>query len=206
MLPESCGMPDLSDLHRLNLRMLSLMFGSAVEPVTHSQRLHLLRLVDRAILDYLQARAGVLAQIAERQRPVEELTNGRQIYMFGVFDALESCVITTRRALRFLDRLAQSQDALPIPRDLRRFVTATAKPIVDFRNALEHLDEGIREEAIEAGVPIVIVLDPRTETISIGSAQLRVQTLASVLRKLHAVVIAQLEVPPHMLPPGYPGN
>src|SRR5215217_3071532 len=99
MLPESCGMPDLSDLQRLHLRTLSLMFGSAAGPATSSQRLHLLRLVDRAVFDYSQARAGILAQIAERQRPPEQMMNGREYFMFGVIDALESCVITTRRAM-----------------------------------------------------------------------------------------------------------
>ena len=74
-------------------------------------RKNVIRLVDKAIFEYTNARNAILNQIAESQREYEELLKGRIIYMFGFTDHMENCLNAIRRILGLLERLRSEANA-----------------------------------------------------------------------------------------------
>ena len=192
MIPSECGMEDLSDLERLLPAMiLSLVFLHADKDVDRRIRLYrrvYVRLVDKAINEYSEARQLILAQIVEGRRSVEDMTqDGRQIYMFGFVNHMENCILTVRRLLRFIDVLKGNRKGLPIPREIRRQIESLTRDLVGIRDVVEHMEERIQKDLVKNGEPVVLALADTQDGVSIGSQSLRFSALSTLIRQLHSL-------------------
>jgi hypothetical protein len=189
-LPTACNMPDLSDLEVRSPQeafLLNQFIGAGKDfpPTMASYRRNMVRLADKAVHDYMEVRNSVLAQIAEAQRPYEEMVKGRVIYMFNAVNRLEDCIITVRRLLRYFEKVKSDPSRFPLERLLKRQLGAVETSITKTRDLIEHLDEDIRNEAIQEGQNTAPALDAETKSISLAGAQLSVETLATAIRHFH---------------------
>jgi hypothetical protein len=189
-IPEACHMPDLSTLPRLMpATMLHALIGDP--DITHKVGLHrrnLTRLIDKAIREYQLARASILAQIEESQRPAEVMEReGRFLFILGFTDHLETCLNAVHRVLNILDRLKREKLPTPLSRELRRAIEAHTRELGKIRNLIEHIDERIQRDEIAAGSPIMLGLADSEDGAVIGDLTITFTDLAAALRKLHEV-------------------
>jgi hypothetical protein len=198
MIPDKCGMPDLYDLdvplkHFLIIRLLAL----GDEGLSHKAGLYrrnFVRLVDKAVYEYQAARAALVAQVEERHRTVEEMTEeGRIIYIFGFIDHLETCISATRRLLHLLDRIKSEQGALSVPRLTRRSIEAYSKSVKDIRNTIEHMAEKIQSDELKDGEPIMLRAGDKGDRAEIAGNYIKFSDLAYTLCKLHEVALHLIE-------------
>ena len=125
MIPTELKMEDLSGLEKLQPTLiLNLVFAQGDRDISRrtalNRRLYI-RLLDKAVDEYNEARELIIAQIAEGQRSSEEMEkDGRHIYMFKFIDHMENCISSVIRILRFLGILKGNQDGLTFSRTVRR--------------------------------------------------------------------------------------
>jgi hypothetical protein len=190
MLPTACNMPDLSVLQTRSSQgalILQRLIGADANfpPAMASYRRNLVRLADKAVSDYSDVRNLVLSQIAEMQRPPNEMQRGRQIFMLRTIDKLEDCIITVRRLFRYFEKVRTDPSQFPLDRLLKRQLQSVEYSIRQTRDLIEHLDADIRDEKISIGQNTAPALDAETRTISLASARLPVDTLARAIRHFH---------------------
>lgn len=132
-------MPDLSDLDSLMNRLIvqALIGEPGLSQKTRLYRRNFIRLVDRALREYREARELILAEIAEMNRSPEEMSrDGRRIYLFTFPDHIETCINAVRRLYKLLGRIKAEKGS---PRDEVR----------------EAETEGIKMEYLAAPVKII---------------------------------------------------
>ena len=190
MFPTECNIPDLSLLQAQSSQSGFLLnqligAGNGFPPTLAAYRRNMVRLADKAVRDFTEVRNLVLAQITEGQRPPHEMVKGRQIYMFAAIDRLEDCIITVGRLFRYLNKVKTDPVHFPLNRLLRRQIENVEQSITHTRNLIEHLDDDISGERVPEGQNTAPVLDAATKTISLGAAQLSVETLATAVRHFH---------------------
>jgi hypothetical protein len=192
MLPTECNMPDLSALQSQAAQssfLLHQLIGAGVgfPPRMSSHRRNLIRLADKAVSDYMDARGHVLAQIQEQRRsPAQMAREGRVIFLHRITDRLEDCIITVRRLFRYYERIKSDPSRFPLEQLLRRRIETLEQSICDVRNLIEHLDNDIRNERILEGETTAPVLDEKTRTIALAGVSLPIATLARAIEHFHA--------------------
>jgi hypothetical protein len=185
-IPTVCHMADLSDLQSLiPPLMIQLLLGEpGISRKGSLYRREFVRLLAKAGQEHELARSAILAQIAEAARPAAEMERkGRQLYILGFTDHLETCINATHRCLRLLDRL---KTELPVDRTTRRALESNAESLADMRNALEHMDEMIQRGELRPGEPIMIGLPDSQDKAVVAGFEVRFDDLARTLRRLHA--------------------
>lgn len=192
MIPTEVKMEDLSRLEKLQPSMvLNLVFAQADKNVNLKTALHrrvYIRLVDKALDEYKEARNLILAQIEEGQRSTEEMTSeGGYIYMFKFVDHMENCISTVRRILRFLDILKGNQEGLSFPRTIRRQIESLTTPIVDVRNVVEHMEKEIQKDGIQENEPVMLKVADTQDGVIIGGQSLKFSTLSTLIKQLHGL-------------------
>jgi len=190
MIPTEVKMEDLSGIEKLQPTLvLNLVFAQGDEDVNRKTALHrrvYIRLVDKAVDEYKEARNLIIAQIEERQRSAEEMTrDGRYIYMFKFIDHMENCISTVRRLLRFLDILKGNQDGLLFSRTIRKQIESLTKPIVAVRDVVEHMDEKIQKDSVQEDEPIMLKMTKAQDGVVIGGQSLKFSTLSTLIKQLH---------------------
>lgn len=122
-IPSECKMPNLSGLDfPLMGRLCVQEFAGErdLSPKAILYRKVFIRLVDKALREYYEARKAIIAQIAEANRSAEEMiTNGRQIYMFEFIDHTETCINAVRRLYKLLERIKAEKESPVLPKELR---------------------------------------------------------------------------------------
>jgi len=192
MIPTELRMEDLSGLEKLQPTLiLNLVFAQGDKDISRrtalNRRLYI-RLLDKMLDEYLEARALIVAQIAEGQRNVEEMTqNGRYIYMFKFVDHMENCISSGRRILRFLDILKGNQDGLMFSRIIKNHIGSLTTPLIDVRNTIEHMDERIQNDVIQENEPAMLKIMDTQDGVMIAGQSLKFSTLSTLIRKLHAL-------------------
>jgi len=99
-IPSKCKMPDLSGLDRLmNRLMVQVLVGDrGLSRKAALYRRNFVRLLDKALREYNEAREIILAEIAEANRsPKEMAKDGRSIYIITFPDHMETCINAVRR-------------------------------------------------------------------------------------------------------------
>jgi len=192
MIPTEVKMEDLSRLEKLQPTMvLNLIFAQADKNVNRKTALHrrvYIRLVDKALDEYKEARNLILAQIEEGQRSAEEMTkDGRYIYMFKFVDNMENCISTVRRILRFLDVLKGNQEGLLFPRTIKRQIESLTTPIVGVRDVVEHMEDKIRKDGIQENEPVMLKVADTQDGVMIGGKSLKFSTLSTLIKQLHGL-------------------
>jgi hypothetical protein len=185
-------MEDLSGLEKLQPTLIiNLVFAQGDKDISRrtalNRRLYI-RLIDKAVDEYTEARELIVAQIAEGQRNVEEIAqNGSHIYMLKFVDRMENCISSVRRILRFLDILKGNQDGLAFSRTTRNHIESLTTPIIDVRNTIEHMDERIQKDVIQENEPVMLKIMDTQDGIMIAGQSLKFSTLGTLIKKLHAL-------------------
>ena len=146
MIPKECKMPDLSKLEQLQgvltLRVVFTQADAKIGRKTALFRRVFIRLMDKSIAEYLEARTALNSQVQESKRPPKEMQEtGRIIYMFSFSDHMENCINSVRRLLRLLERINSDKYAPIIPRDKKSLISSQGKSLIRFRDTFEHMVE-----------------------------------------------------------------
>jgi hypothetical protein len=192
MIPTEVKMEDLSRLEKLQPTLiLHLVFADGDNNVSRKIALHrrvYIRLVDKAVDEYEEARSLILAQIEEGQRSTEEMArDGRYIYMSKFVDHMENCISTVRRILRFLDILKGNQEGLLFSRTIRKQIESLTTPIVEVRNVVEHMDKKIQNDGVQENEPVMLKVTDAQDGVVIGGQSLKFSTLSTLIKQLHGL-------------------
>lgn len=192
MIPTELNMEDLSSLEKLqSTLLLNLVFSQGDKDIgrrTALNRRLFIRLLDKAVDEYKEARGLIVAQIVEAQRDATEMAlNGRHIYIFKFVDHMENCVSTVRRILRFLDILKSNQDGLVFSRTVRRHIESLTTSIIDVRNIIEHMDKEIQNDTIQENESIMLKITDTQDGIMIAGQSLKFSTLSTLIKQLHTL-------------------
>jgi hypothetical protein len=189
-IPSECKMPDLSGLKSLvGTLFIKLLMGERdLSQKTRLYRRNFVRLLDKALTEYHEARQYILAQIAEAKRPAGEMIkHGRNIYMLEFTNHIETCINAVSRLYKLLERIKSEKDSPAVPRELRRLVETKSKSIDYIRNAVEHMDELIQKDEIVPGKPIMLALSKNDDGVVVSNYEIKFEELAMVLKKMHEI-------------------
>ena len=198
-------MPDISDLDSLKKQLIVVLLGFGDQGLTRKAGLHrrnFIRLVDKAIYEYEEARKLLLADVREEERQAAgKAAGGWIIYGFGFTDHLENCISATRRLLRIVEKLKSDGKTALIPRETRHLLESISKEIIDVRDVVEHMDEMVQNDKIKENMPVILSLSrERRDKVSIGGYSLELARLGQTLKVLHRVGIALLDLSPKSWP------
>lgn len=171
-IPKECKMPDLSGLDSplIGRLLVQLLVGErGLSQKAGLYHRNFVRLVDKALREYHEARGVILVQIAESNRSAKEMSrDGRHIYIFAFTDCIEDCINAIRRLYGLLERFKSEKESPVMPRELRKLVETKMKLVVDIRHAVEHMDERIQNGEIATGKPIMLNQESRFNHIYLG--------------------------------------
>ncbi len=190
-IPSECKMPDLSGLDSplMNRLIVQLLVGE--KGLSRNVKLHrrnFIRLIDKALREYHEAREIILAQIAEANRSSEEMSrDGRQIYILTFTDYIEDCINAVRRLYTLLERFKSEKESPVLPRYLRRLVETKMKSVVDIRNTVEHMDERVQNGEIATGQPIMLAINKNEDGVVVADYEIKFKELALVLEKMNEI-------------------
>jgi len=181
-------MPDLSgvDSPLMNRLIVRLMVPeSGISQKARAYRTNFVRLQDKAIREYRQAREAFLDYIADR---------GRLMRFIEFTDHMETCISATSRLSRLLDRLKSERQSPSFPKELRRFVETKSRSVQDVRNAVEHMDEEIRCDRVAPGKPITLTVNENGDGVLASNYQVSFRDLANVLEKFNEIALYILRI------------
>lgn len=188
-IPKECKMPDLSALDLLiNRLIVQLMIGNpGLSQKASLYRRNFVRLVDKALREYSEAREAILADVAEANRSVKDLKKyGRRMHFISFTDHIETCINAVARLYRILERIKLEKQSPAWPRELRRLLETKSKSIADIRNAVEHVEKKIQKGEIGLGKPIMLTVSENDEALMVANYEIKFEELALVLKKMEA--------------------
>jgi hypothetical protein len=117
-LPNECKMPDISSSieYPLQRRLLPVLMGGFERDLDDKEKMYLrnfVRLVDKSINEYNEARNAIIKEIQETQ----------SLYVFEFADHIENCINAFNRLLKQLDRIKSGRGVLKISRDTKKRIT-----------------------------------------------------------------------------------
>jgi len=190
-IPSECKMPDLSglDFPLIGSLIVQTLVGEpGVTRKTGLYRRNFIRLLNKALVEYHEAREVILAQIAEAKRPAEEMEkDGRRIYFIAFTNHIETCINAVSRLFKLLERIKAEKDSPAVPRELRKLVETKSKSIDYIRNAVEHMDELIQKDEILPGNPIMLSLSKNDDGVVVSKYEIKFEELAMVLEKMYEI-------------------
>ena len=187
-IPTQCKMPDLSGLDSplFNRLFVKLIVGERnISFKASLYRRNFIRLIDKALREYNEARNIVLAQIAEANRPV---------YIYRFTDHIETCINAVSRLFALLDRISSEKESPQFPRPLRRLLQTKNRSITTIRNSVEHIDEHIQKGEISPGNPIMLTLNEEADGIVVSKSEIKFEELAMVLKNMNKIAAYLLEL------------
>lgn len=192
MIPSRCSMRSLAVGEGPGLipRLIATAAGAGVKGIGEAEGKHirvLAHVVDKAIREYITAREHVLLQVGEPDRSHAELLEGRHLYIFGIAGHLETCINSVRRASRHLEAIRRVGGFLSVDRQTKRVLEWDSRSVREMRDSIEHLDEDIQRRSFDG--PLLLSLGEDASTVALGDRTLRLDTLASVLERLHSVTV-----------------
>jgi hypothetical protein len=187
-------MPDLSALSSLKKNLLAILIGMGDAGLSRKLGLHrrnFIRLIDKAIYEYVMARADVLAEMEE--------TEPLSFYGFAFIDHMENCINATRRLLAMVE-IFKSERTPILPRETRLLLRSLSQEIIDVRDVIEHMDERVQQDRIGDKESVMLAISTDRDTVTIGGDALDLVRLSETLRRLHHVGITLLELSPKKWP------
>ncbi len=189
-IPKECKMPDLSGLDPLMNRLLvQIMMGDpGLSRKAALYRRNFVRLVDKALREYNEARGAVLADVAEANRSAKEMKKGgQQMHIIVFTDHIETCINATARLFKLLERIKSEKQSPALPRELRRLLETKSKSIAHVRDAVEHMDSLIRNDEIAPGKPVMMTVSEKDDAVIVSRYEIEFEELAMVLQKMHEI-------------------
>ncbi len=193
-VPDECKMPDLSNLDLpLILHLYTQLLAGENRAFGRKMNLYhrnFIRLTDKALREYGQAREAILAEITERNLTTEEiLKQGQHLIGYTFTDHIETCINALSRLFRILNRIKSEQTSPAFPRQLRKLAEATNEKISYLRNAVEHMDERIQRDEIAAGRPIMLDASKDGDYLVASKHKISFSELATSLTAMHEIAL-----------------
>jgi hypothetical protein len=185
-------MPDLSTLEPLWTRLIPLLLIGA-PGLSQNTRLYLreyVRLVEKALREYCEARNVILEVVAEvSDKGKKPKQNAQLTFVFLFADHMETCIDAIRRIYRLIDGILKiKEDSALVPKELRKLVLTNYKSIKGIRNTVQHLDRDIRD-GILPGKPIMLAVNDDADGIIISSREMKFNQIAMVLERMHEIAL-----------------
>ena len=183
MIPNQCKMPDISVDYPLSRRLLVVVLGGFDQYLNDKEKMYLrifIRLVDKVINEYNEARNAIIADIQDTQN----------IHVLEFIDHFENCINAVNRLLKQLEIIKSGKGTFRISRLARQLIEAHSKSIPDIRNVAEHLEEKIYLDEVKSGEPVMVSIGPNGDRAVLGSIELMFDDLATTIRHLYQVGIA----------------
>lgn len=191
-LPKECRMPEISDLKISTLAQYIVGqlvgAGKGIDRHIEDYRKNFVRLVDKAVYEYNEARNAVVAQIKDKQAT---------IYVTVITNHLENCINAVKRSLNLLDRIRHHQRApFIMDRTTYRAINFYSDEVKDIRDTIEHIDERIAKDEIK-NCPVALDISEDASKATIGDKSISLICLANLIRKLHGLALetAQYNAP-----------
>jgi hypothetical protein len=188
--PSECKMPDLSTLEPLWTRLVPLLLIG--EPgLGKNTGLYLreyIRLVEKALHEYDEARNAILNVVAEiTDKGKRSKQSARLAFVFLFADHMETCIDAIRRIYRLMDGIIRTkEDSTLVPKELRRLVLTNRDSITGIRDTIQHLDEDIRD-GIPSGKSIMLAVNDSADGIVISSHEMKFNQIAMTLKRMHEI-------------------
>jgi hypothetical protein len=202
MLPSECSLPDLTRLLGSGLDQ-----SFFVNQLTGSEsgfpenmliyRRNFVRLTDKALRDYVDARNAVLMLIEKQKTHTLDIPSGRLLSNL-IANKLEDCLVTLGRLFKYFERIRTDTTSFPVDRLFRKRIDAMEESIRDMRDLVVHMEADINEAAVKIGDFVAPALNEKADTISLGKRALRADVLARAITLFHefALEFAQQEFRP----------
>jgi len=195
--PSECKMPDLSTLEPLWTRLVPLLLIGA-PGLAKNTGLYLreyVRLVEKALREYSEARNAILEVIAEiTDKGKRSKQSARLAFVFLFADHMETCINAIRRIYRLMDGIIGTKgDSALVPKELRKLVLTNRESITGIRDTIQHLDKDIRD-GIPSGKPIMLAVNDNADGIVISSHEMKFNQIAMVLKRMHEIALHILVV------------
>ena len=185
--PKRCDMPDLTHLHgKLTIDyFLSQTFGGTglrMDGPGQAQFLNLVRLVDKTLHEYEQARQYLQRYVDSHNKP--------SLFMRCV-DHMENCVDSLHRVFLHLDGLKvslhkeRSRTTEPLPQiDRKKLPKGNDKKRVDhIRDAIQHMDDRISKGRAGRDIP-PIGLMVKSDSIELEDIEISFDELAHWIQQV----------------------
>lgn len=190
--PSECKMPDLSNLEPLWTRLVPLLLIGA-PGLSKNTGLYLreyVRLVEKALREYCEARNVILEVVAEiNHKGKEPKQNARLAFVFLFADHMETCIDAIRRIYHLMDGIVRiKEDSTLVPKELRKLVLTNSESITRIRDTIQHLDKDIRD-GIPSGKPIMLAVNDNADGIVISSHEMKFNQIATVLKRMHEIAL-----------------
>jgi hypothetical protein len=180
-IKSECKMPALAsiDFPLTNRLIVQLMVGApGLSKKASLYRTIFVRLLDKAIREYQQAREAFLANIAEANRAM---------HFIAFTDHIETCINAVSRLFKLLDRIKSEKESPAFPRELRKLVGTKSECVANVRNAVEHMDEEIRNDEIAPGKPVMLSINKNGDGVLVSNYEIEFEELAMVLEKMNEI-------------------
>ena len=189
-------MPDLSHLDPLLPGLTTALMGFKGETLADKERGYVrvfVRLTERAITEYNEARECVIAQLEEMQRSAEEMAReGRKLYILGFDSHMKDCLKATRRLFGILEFVKRVKaGGLTIDRELTKRIKKHEKAVSNIRDFDEHIDERIKNR--ETTVPVMLKLCDDDERVEFAEHSMKFVDLAWLLERFHELAMQWLD-------------
>lgn len=180
---SSCAAPDLSGLEQPLLANYILNVTFLGHSISDTPRIRawshvFIVCVDKAVRYYCEGRRKLVDYVGS--------SNKTSLLIAGLAD-FETCINTTKRCLRLVERLASDREAPHIERSQRRLLQSFSDEITRTRDALEHMDERIAAMAHDSGEPQLLCVTRDGVALIIGAERIEFERLAACLRHLHSL-------------------
>lgn len=190
--PSECKMPDLSTLEPLWTRLVPLLLIGA-PGLSKNTGLYLreyVRLVEKALGEYCEARNTILEVVAEiSDKGKKSKQNARLAFAFLFANHMETCIDAIRRIYRLMDGIVRTkEDSILVPKELRRLVLTNYDSIRGIRDTIQHLDKDIRD-GIPSGKPIMLAVNDNADGIVISDHEMNFSEIAMVLKRMHEIAL-----------------
>jgi hypothetical protein len=174
--------------------MLDALIGEpGLHPGLSPYRREFLRLVDKALREYQMARLAILAQIAEGQRSVEEMTrDGRSFPILAFTDHFETCLNAANRAFKVLDSIKAGLRTNPVPKEQRAALRSLQQQLKEVRGEFEHMNKVLAKATLPDTASLFIAVSGDDLGAEVGATSLSFVSAADALSRLHRVGLTLL--------------
>jgi hypothetical protein len=197
-IPSECKMPDLSDLDSslIGRLIVQLLVGErGLSRKAGLYRRNFVRLLDKALREYRDAREAILTDMAEANRSAEEMKEqGRSIHFIAFTDHIETCINAVSRLFKLLERIKSEKESPTFPRELRRLVETHSDSVKTVRDTVEHIDERIQKDEVAQGKPIMLTVSENDDGVLVSNCEIKFKELAMVLEKMYEIALYLITV------------
>lgn len=175
-------MPDLSGLNaRISLLLVSnwALGGGARDPKSNAYVMSFVRVVDKLLLDYERARAALTEYVSSPNTLITPLIRAT--------NECESCVSTMIRAINLGRRIRGDRNGPPVQRRVTVLSGRVSSKVNDMRNAIEHVDGQIADDAWVPGEPLCLLL--KNDRLELAGVEIRYAELAEWTQQLNDIAL-----------------